>query len=215
LAACNVLVGAGFTGAKALTATSGPGLSLMTEAIGLAGSAETPIVVVNCQRPGPSTGMPTKHAQEDLWHMIHGGHGEFVRAVLAPTDVADCFHITSEAFRLAEMFRCPAFVAMDQQLSLFKQTIAPWDMQAEAKRHMPRIPNPLQSDANAWDHAYSAYYGDGSEHPIRVALPGETGGRHQRGSPGSHRYGQSQNPSHGSHRCCNGPTSHCGRRQSL
>lgn len=178
LAACNVLVGAGFAGAKALTATSGPGLSLMTEALGLAGSAETPIVVVDCQRPGPSTGMPTKHAQEDLWHLIHGGHGEHVRAVLAPTDVADCFAITSEAFRLAEHFRCPAFVALDQQLSLFKQTVAPFDVAAEAKRHAPRVANPLSATANAWDHAYSAYYGDGSEHPIRVALPGEAGGRH-------------------------------------
>ena len=77
-----------------------------------AGSTETPIVVVDCQRPGPSTGMPTKHAQEDLWHLVHGGHGEHVRVVLAPTDVADCFHTTSEAFRIAERFRCPAFVAI-------------------------------------------------------------------------------------------------------
>jgi 2-oxoglutarate ferredoxin oxidoreductase subunit alpha len=105
LAAVNILVGSGFTGTKSLTATSGPGLSLMTEAIGLAGSAETPCVIVDCQRPGPSTGMPTKHGQEDLWHMIHGGHGEFPRIVIAPTDVADAFHATSEAFLLAQRFR--------------------------------------------------------------------------------------------------------------
>lgn len=178
IAACNLLVGAGFAGAKALTATSGPGLSLMTEALGLAGSAETPIVVIDCQRPGPSTGMPTKHGQEDLWHLIHGGHGEHVRVVLAPTDVADSFTITSEAFRLAEMFRCPAFVAMDQQLSLFKQTIAPLDCEKEARRHVPRVANTIPATSNAWDHTYSAYYGDGSEHPVRVALPGEPGGRH-------------------------------------
>lgn len=178
LAACNLLVGAAFTGAKAITATSGPGLSLMTEALGLAGSAETPIVVVDCQRPGPSTGMPTKHGQEDLWHLVHGGHGEHVRVVLAPTNVADAFHTTSEAFRLAEEFRCPAFVAMDQQQSLFKQTVAPFDLAAEARRHAPRAPNHIKAGANAWDHQYSAYYGDGSEHPVRVALPGEPGGRH-------------------------------------
>ncbi len=178
LAACNLIVGAGFTGAKALTATSGPGLSLMTEALGFAGSAETPIVVVDCQRPGPATGMPTKHGQEDLWHLVHGGHGEHVRAVLAPTDVADAFHATSEAFRLAEMFRCPAFVAMDQQQSLFKQTVAPFDLAAEAARHEPRQPNPIPAGANAWDRSYNPYYGDGSEHPVRVALPGEPGGRH-------------------------------------
>ncbi len=178
LAAANVLVGAGFAGAKALTATSGPGLSLMTEALGLAGSAETPIVVIDCQRPGPSTGMPTKHGQEDLWHLVHGGHGEHVRIVLSPTDVADAFHATSEAFRLAERFRAPAFVAMDQQLSLFKQTVAPFDAAAEAKRQGVRGPNPLAADANAWDRSYNAYFGDGSEHPVRVALPGEPGGRH-------------------------------------
>ncbi|HJQ93413.1 MAG TPA: 2-oxoacid:acceptor oxidoreductase subunit alpha [Candidatus Thermoplasmatota archaeon] len=178
LAAVNVLIGAGFAGAKAITATSGPGLSLMTEALGFAGSAEVPIVVVDCQRPGPSTGMPTKHGQEDLWHLVHGGHGEHVRIVLSPTDVSDAFHVTAEAFRLAERFRAPAFVALDQQASLFRQTVAPFDVEAAAKRQDVRKPNTLPPDANAWDRSYNAYFGDGSEHPVRVAIPGETGGRH-------------------------------------
>lgn len=178
LAAVNVLIGAGFTGAKAITATSGPGLSLMTEALGFAGSAEVPIVVVDCQRPGPSTGMPTKHGQEDLWHLVHGGHGEHVRIVLAPTDVGDAFAVTVEAFRLAERFRAPAFVALDQQASLFRQTVPPFDLAAAAKAQGVRPANPLPSTANAWDHSYNAYYGDGTEHPVRVALPGESGGRH-------------------------------------
>lgn len=177
LAAANILVGAGFTGAKALTATSGPGLSLMTEALGLAASAETPCVIVDCQRPGPSTGMPTKHGQEDLWHLVHGGHGESVRVVLAPTDVADAFYTTSEAFRLAEIFRCPAFVALDQQASLFKQTVAPFDMASEANRHTPRAANPAPSGSNAWEKSYDPY-GDDGAHPHRVALPGESGGRY-------------------------------------
>ncbi len=182
LAAVNILVGSGFSGAKSLTATSGPGLSLMTEAIGLAGSCETPCVIVDCQRPGPSTGMPTKHGQEDLWHMIHGGHGEFVRVVISPTDVADAFAATSEAFRLAERFRCPAFVALDQQASLFKQAVAPFDLGAEAARHGQRGANTLPAGSNAWDRSYNPYYGDGSEHPVRVALPGETGGRYYNNS---------------------------------
>jgi 2-oxoglutarate/2-oxoacid ferredoxin oxidoreductase subunit alpha len=176
LAAVNLLVGAGFAGAKALTATSGPGLSLMTEAIGLAGSAETPCVILDCQRPGPSTGMPTKHGQEDLWHLVHGGHGEFVRVVLSPTDIGDCFRATSEAFRIAESYRCPVFVALDQQLSLFKQTVAPFDLEAEAGRHPVRAPNPAAPGSTAWDKSYEAYGGDGA--PDRVALPGESGGRH-------------------------------------
>jgi len=178
LAACNVLIGAGFAGAKAITATSGPGLSLMTEALGFAGSAEVPIVVVDCQRPGPSTGMPTKHAQEDLWHLVHGGHGEHVRIVLAPTGVADAFATTVEAFRLAERFRAPAFVALDQQASLFRATVPPFDLAAAATAQGTRGANALAPTANAWDHSYNAYFGDGSEHPVRIALPGEPGGRH-------------------------------------
>ncbi len=176
LAAANVLAGAGFAGTKALTATSGPGLSLMTEALGFAGSAETPLVVVDCQRPGPSTGMPTKHGQEDLWHLIHGGHGEHVRIVLSPTDVADAFHATSEAFRLSEQWRCPTFVALDQQMSLFKQTAAPFDVAAAAKRHAPRGPSPAVVGSSSWDQTYTPY-GDPGAHPQRIALPGEPGGR--------------------------------------
>ncbi len=175
MAALNACIGAGFTGAKALTATSGPGLALMTETIGLAGSTETPVVILDCQRPGPSTGMPTKHGQEDLWHMVHGGAGEFVRVVLAPTDVADAFYATSEAFRLAEHFRCPAFVALDQQCSLFKQTVRPFDAGAEAARHGVRPSVAAAPGSNAWDASYKPYDGDGSQRQL-VALPGEAGG---------------------------------------
>lgn len=174
IAALNVCIGAGFTGAKSLTATSGPGLSLMTETIGLAGSAETPCVIIDCQRPGPSTGMPTKHGQEDLWQLVHGGHGEFVRVVLAPTDVGDAFHATNEAFRLAEAYRCPAFVALDQQCSLFKQTVAPFDLAAAAGVHGEREPGSDDRSLNAWSGTYRPYGGDGAAR--RVALPGEAGG---------------------------------------
>ena len=177
LAAVNILAGSGFAGAKALTATSGPGLSLMTEALGFAGSAEIPLVVVDCQRPGPSTGMPTKHGQEDLWHLVHGGHGEHVRIVLAPTDVADAFVLTAEAFRLAEHWRCPTFVALDQQMSLFKQTVAPFDLEGAAGRHTPRSANPAAAGSSAWDKTYEPYSDSGAT-PHRTALPGEAGGRY-------------------------------------
>ena len=177
LAAVNVLAGAGFAGAKALTATSGPGLSLMTEALGMAGSCETPIVVVDCQRPGPSTGMPTKHGQEDLWHLVHGGHGEYVRVVLSPTDVADALRTVVQAFQLSERWRCPAFVAMDQQLSLFKQTIAPPDLAAEARACGTRVAASPPEGSHAWDGTYLPY-GDSGAVPVPVALPGDPGGRH-------------------------------------
>ncbi len=169
MAALNACIGASFAGARALTATSGPGISLMTETMGLAGSTETPVVVLDCQRPGPSTGMPTKHGQEDLWHLTMGGHGEDVRIVLAPMDVADAFHATSEAFRLAHKFRAPAFVALDQQCSLMKQTVPPFDVEAEAARHPARLP--VSHEADAWSGGFEPY----GEHSHEVPIPGEPG----------------------------------------
>ncbi|MGB0652432.1 MAG: 2-oxoacid:acceptor oxidoreductase subunit alpha [Thermoplasmatota archaeon] len=176
MAALNLCLGAGFAGARALTATSGPGLALMSETVGLAGSTETPVVVLDCQRPGPSTGMPTKHGQEDLLHLVHGGTGEFVRIVVAPTCVEDAFAATSEAFRLAWRFQAPAFVALDQQMCLFKQTVAPFDVAAEAARHDVRGPAPGAEGSSQWEGTYTRYAGDGSEsHPVRASLPGEPG----------------------------------------
>ncbi len=177
IAALNACIGAGFSGAKSITATSGPGLALMTETLGLAGSTETPVVILDCQRPGPSTGMPTKHGQEDLWHLVHGGSGEFVRVVLAPTDVSDAFVATSEAFRLAEKFRCPSMVALDQQCSLFKQTIPAIDMDKEAQRHGVRAGPTAEAGSHAWDGTF-APYSDAGDAPMRVPLPGEPGGRY-------------------------------------
>ena len=98
-----VVLGASFAGKKAMTATSGPGLSLMTELVGLAGIAEIPAVIVDAQRSGPSTGMPTKTEQSDLNHALYAGHGEAPRVVMAPTTVADCFHVTVEAFNTAKV----------------------------------------------------------------------------------------------------------------
>jgi 2-oxoglutarate ferredoxin oxidoreductase subunit alpha len=121
--------------------------------------------------------MPTKHGQEDLWHLVHGGHGEWVRIVVAPTDVADAFAATVEAFRLANKYRAPAFVALDQQASLFKQAVRPFDMRAAAEAQGKRGPNPAAAGSSAWDKTYDAY-GDAGGQPHRVALPGEAGGRY-------------------------------------
>lgn len=155
MAALNVCAGAGFTGAKSLTATSGPGLSLMTETIGMAGSMEVPVVIFDCQRPGPSTGMPTKHGQEDLWQIVHGGHGEFVRVAMAPMDVADAYHAAAELFRLTETYRCPGILALDQQACMFKQTVKPFDMEATATSQGVRIL--AKTTGNAWDNTFHAY----------------------------------------------------------
>lgn len=114
LAAINMIIGSSFGGTPALTATSGPGLSLMIEALGLATSAEIPIVVVDVMRGGPSTGIPTKSEQADLNIAIYGLHGDAPHLVLAPQSVSDCMFTTQWATYLAETLQCPAIVLSDQ-----------------------------------------------------------------------------------------------------
>jgi 2-oxoglutarate/2-oxoacid ferredoxin oxidoreductase subunit alpha len=116
LAAINMIIGSSFGGTPALTATSGPGLSLMIEALGLATSAEIPIVVVDVMRGGPSTGIPTKSEQADLNIAIYGLHGDAPHLVLAPQSVGDCMFTTQWATYLAETLQCPAIVLSDQFL---------------------------------------------------------------------------------------------------
>ena len=127
LAAINMVLGAAFTGVRAMTATSGPGQALMTEAIGLAGVLEIPIVIVECARTGPSTGMPTKTEQSNLNHLIFSGHGEIPRVVLAPGTVEDSFYISARAFDIAEKYQCPVFVLTEQALCQSKATLPPLD----------------------------------------------------------------------------------------
>ena len=114
LAAINMIIGASFGGTPALTATSGPGLSLMIEALGLATSAEIPIVVVDVMRGGPSTGIPTKSEQADLNIAVYGMHGDAPHLVLAPQSVGDCLFTTQWAAYLAEALQAPAIVLSDQ-----------------------------------------------------------------------------------------------------
>ncbi len=117
IAALGVVLGSSFAGKKAMTATSGPGFSLMTEMLGLAVMAEFPAVIVNAQRAGPSTGMPTKMEQADLMMSIYAGHGEAPRVVLGLTSVEDCFYGMIRAFNIAETFQTPVIVLTDQGLA--------------------------------------------------------------------------------------------------
>ncbi len=123
IAALGSAIGASFSGGKAMTATSGPGLSLMQEFLGYASMVELPVVVVDVQRVGPSTGMPTKHSQDDLLAAIFGGHGEGQRIVIAPASVEDCFHSTVEAFNCAEHYQCPVIVLSDSTLGMMKAVL--------------------------------------------------------------------------------------------
>jgi 2-oxoglutarate/2-oxoacid ferredoxin oxidoreductase subunit alpha len=121
-------VGASFAGKKSMTATSGPGMSLKTEVLGLASIAELPLVVLNVQRGGPSTGMPTKPEQADLFQAAFSAHGDVLRPVLAPTSVEDTFRLTVEAFNLAEKYQTPVVILSDQEIAQRKETVDPIDV---------------------------------------------------------------------------------------
>ena len=128
IAAINMAIGAGFAGARAMTATSGGGFSLMSEALGLAAMTETPIVVVVCQRPGPSTGLPTRTEQGDLKFVLHASQGDFPRFVIAPGDIEECFYKTIEAFNLGEKYQCPVILILDKYLSESHKTAEEFDV---------------------------------------------------------------------------------------
>jgi 2-oxoglutarate ferredoxin oxidoreductase subunit alpha len=127
IAGLGAVVGASFAGKKAMTATSGPGMSLKTEMLGLASIAELPLVCVNVQRGGPSTGMPTKAEQSDLFQAAFSAHGDCLRPVLAPVSVADIFGLTVEAFNIAEHYQTPVILLSDQEIAQRKETVDPID----------------------------------------------------------------------------------------
>jgi 2-oxoglutarate ferredoxin oxidoreductase subunit alpha len=128
LAAVNMALGASLTGTRAMVATSGPGIALMQEGVSHAGSAEIPLVVVDCQRAGPSTGMPTKPEQSDIGMLVHGGNGDFPRIVLAPGDPADCFNLAVAATGLARRIQGPVYLMLDQAVAQDSSTVAPFDV---------------------------------------------------------------------------------------
>ncbi|UTH14713.1 2-oxoacid:acceptor oxidoreductase subunit alpha [Macrococcus equipercicus] len=127
IAAAVMAIGVNYAGVRSFTASAGPGLSLMMEAIGLSGMTEQPFVVINTMRGGPSTGLPTKQEQSDLMQMIYGTHGDIPKIVVAPTTAEDAFYTTVEAFNLAEQYQCPVIILSDLQLSLGKQTVPELD----------------------------------------------------------------------------------------
>ena len=130
IAAVNMAIGASFAGAPAAVTTSGGGFALMAEGVSLAAMTETPLVVMLAQRPGPATGLPTRTGQEDLEFVLHAGHGEFARAVLAPGSPEECFLMARKAFFLAELFQGPVFVLTDQFLADSYRAVEPFDVRA-------------------------------------------------------------------------------------
>ncbi|WP_435360829.1 2-oxoacid:acceptor oxidoreductase subunit alpha [Haloarchaeobius sp. DFWS5] len=125
LSAINMALGAARAGARSMTATSGPGIDLMAETFGLIATSETPLVIVDVMRSGPSTGMPTKQEQADINMALYGGHGEIPRFVVAPTTISECFWKTVEAFNYAEKYQTPVYLLADLSLAVTEQTFTP------------------------------------------------------------------------------------------
>ncbi|MFC1721972.1 2-oxoacid:acceptor oxidoreductase subunit alpha [Patescibacteria group bacterium] len=123
IASIAAIIGASMSGAKSFTATSGPGLSLMLENIGLAYMTSTPIVIVDVQRVGPSTGMPTYPAQGDVLQAKHGSHGDYTSIVIAPNSVPECYQYTAEAFNIAEEAEAPVIVLTDGFVGHLEETV--------------------------------------------------------------------------------------------
>lgn len=168
LASINMCLGASFGGTPAMTATSGPGLSLMIEALGLATAAELPVVVVDVMRGGPSTGIPTKSEQADLNLAVFGAHGDAPRLVVAPNSIGDCAATTQWAVHLSEALQTPAIVLSDQLLGQARACIdrppsKPW-----------RAERRLAEDISAPYHRFA----DTDDGISPVALPGTPEGEH-------------------------------------
>lgn len=129
IAAINMAIGASYAGARAMTGTSGGGFSLKVEALGLSGMAEIPLVVIDVQRPGPATGLPTRTEQSDLKFVISASQGEFPRMVIAFRNPADAFYQTMRAFHLAEKYQIPVILLSDQYVGDSSSTVEPFDPQ--------------------------------------------------------------------------------------
>lgn len=175
IAACTMAIGSNYAGVRSFTSSAGPGLSLMMESIGLSGMTETPLVIVNTQRGGPSTGLPTKQEQSDLMQMIYGTHGDIPKIVIAPTSASDAFYLTIEAFNLAEEYQCPVILLSDLQLSLGKQTVESLDYDKIEIRRGALVEEDMETPE---DKAYFKRYALTDSGISPRVLPGTKGGIH-------------------------------------
>ncbi|HET6574134.1 MAG TPA: 2-oxoacid:acceptor oxidoreductase subunit alpha [Fimbriiglobus sp.] len=187
IAAVGVAIGASFGGALGVTGTSGPGICLKSEAIGLAVMTELPLVVLDIQRGGPSTGLPTKTEQADLLQVMFGRNGECPAAVLAPQSPTDCFDIAIEAVRIATRFMCPVFVLSDGYLANGSE---PWQIPDVAKLPKIEIKHPTEPNGEASGAAHENGAGEPSKYlPYKRddllarpwAVPGTPGLEHRIG----------------------------------
>ncbi len=170
IAAVSFAVGASYAGKTAMTVTSGPGMALKTEMLGLAMMCEVPLVIVDVQRGGPSTGLPTKVEQSDLLSTLYGHPGDAPKVVIAPSTIGECFHYMIMARQLAESFRIPVFVLTDANL-------------ATGQAHFP-YPDPKDEwlappvDQSPWTPGHKPYQWDEETGLSQRAIPGQEGGQY-------------------------------------
>ncbi len=170
IAAINYALGASYSGVKAMTATSGPGFSLMQEALGLASMAEIPIVIADVQRCGPSTGVPTKTEQSDLFAAMYGTHGDCPKIVLAPMNVADCFYQTINAFNFAEQYQVPVIVLSDASLGPRRECVDLIDLD---KLNIINRQKPVLKEGDTYNR-----YEDTPSGISPISCPGDLYGEH-------------------------------------
>jgi 2-oxoglutarate ferredoxin oxidoreductase subunit alpha len=174
IAALGMCIGAAFGGVRAFTATSGPGLSLMAELVGLAAMAELPVVILDVQRAGPSTGIPTKDGQGDLNLAVYGTHGDVPRVVIAPQSVADCFHNMIQAVNVAHEYQIPVVVLSSQSLSHAMQTMELPDLDRIETYDEPVYAGPEEG-------AFVRFQRTPDGHPSKRSIPGTPGGMYRTG----------------------------------
>ena len=180
LASIAAVIGAAWTGVRAMTATSGPGFSLMMENIGYAAMTETPCVVVNVQRGGPSTGQPTRAAQGDMLQCRFGSHGDYSIIALTPNSVQEMFDLTAKAFNLADRFRVPTFLMTDEIIGHMRERVTiPDSVEAASPQicvaSLKKLA-PLRGRRRRHPGVRALRLGEGGPrdrpHPRRTGLPG-------------------------------------------
>ncbi len=190
LAAVSMALGFAYSGHVAMTGSSGPGLSLKMEALGYATMAELPLVVINVQRGGPSTGLPTSVEQSDLMQAIYGSHGDSPRIVIAPKNVEDCFYIGAEACELAKEYSCPVIILSDQALATRIEAFSEPDLSSIVKEPVLDLetrgedfkPYPLDGETR---HAAPGAPMAGGTYPVVTGLEHDEWG-HPSGNPEMH-----------------------------
>lgn len=175
LSSISMAIGASFAGARAMTATSGPGLSLMQEAIGLSGAVELPLVIIDNQRGGPSSGLATKQEQSDLNAILGGTHGEIPRIVISPSTVEEAMYDMNTAFNLAERYQCPVIIASDLVIATSRQTC---EMVDPSRFMMDRGKRASEQDLLGYEEAVFKRYAFTHDHISARSIPGQKGGTH-------------------------------------